>query len=233
MSGDRTLSLEVETQSGETVTRHYNADNVTFFTRKKPELTDLAFSITLGLSIVLTVSLFLVVEWWQALIVGFVTWVILLYLLARDEGITIGTLTETHYLGVNEADEVEEEFKRAARNLLSVSNTHETAYYDFIYTHHFVPDNIVSIERSRGETIDLPAIIALGGIFFGMIGGWLTVDIKVGGIILVGFWVVAWFAEPIEGPDTLRIELQDGDSHVFKMTSNDATDLIGQFQASR
>lgn len=231
MSGDRTLSLEIQTQSGDTVTRHYNADNVTYFTRKKPELTDLAYSITLGLSVVLTIALFLVVEWWQALIAGFVAWVILLYLLARDEGIAIGTLTETHYFGVNEAEALEDEFKRAARNLLSVSNTHETTYYDFIYTHHFVPDNIVSIERSRGETFDLPAIIALGGVIFGLIGAWL--DVKVGGLVLVGFWVVAWFAEPIERPDTLKMELQDGDLHIFKMTSNDATALISQFQSSR
>lgn len=232
MPEDRTLTVQVEAQNGGTTTRYYNADNIAYFTSKETDPTELAMAISLGVPIGLAVLLLLVAAWWQALLVGIVAFVLLILWMMEGEGVTIGTLTETHDFDVDEAEELEDEFKRATQNLLTVSDTHETAYNEFTYTHHFVPDNIVSIQRSRGETIDeFPLVFYLLGLFLGILAA--SQNVIVGGLLLLGLWAVGWIVDPIKQPDTVTLDLQNGDSHEFRLTSSDARNLVNQFQSSR
>lgn len=153
MAGDRTLDVRTERDpfEGSTTTKHFNVDNVAFFKAVDVDVT------TIGKALVATVGLtvfYLLVQADKPLwgitggaVAAYLVWR-WLYLL---DGASIGALTDTTNLATRDLDAIESTFTDQSKELISISGECPGILRHFTYRHHFVPDNVVSIQHVRND----------------------------------------------------------------------------------
>lgn len=153
MTEDRTLGIRTgrDWLGGSTTTKHFNVDNVAFFKAVDIDITTVGWALIIGSALaVFSVFVRADLPLWGVIVgsaVGILTW----WWLYSLDGAAIGALTETTSLATKDLDSIEATFTDRSMELISIAGQHTDILRNFTYRHHFVPDNVVSIEHVRND----------------------------------------------------------------------------------
>jgi hypothetical protein len=152
MSGDRTLDVRTERDpfEGSTTTKHFNVDNVAFFKAVDVNVTTIGKALVAAVGLTVFYLLNADKPLWGIIggaVAAYLVWR-WLYLL---DGASIGALTDNTNLATKDLDAIESTFTEQSKELISIAGERPGVLRHFTYRHHFVPDNVVSIEHVRND----------------------------------------------------------------------------------
>lgn len=226
---ERTIRARVK-DGYKSAIHHFNVDNIAYIEITDVELTSLAMALIFGVSLSVFVVLLTQTSWLVGLILAGIVGVAIAALISELDSVSLGTLTQKHKLKGGQPSRIEKKFLDRSKQVLSIEGSTKSPYNTFTFRYHFVPDNIVSIQYISGRSYPVPLILAgFGILMFFLVQSWF--DSILSGTILLGvFLVAAHHAEPYEKLDKIRIELQSDEDIEFQMPTEDAKELVEEFQ---
>lgn len=153
MAEDRTLDIRVNTDlfGGSTRTKHFNVDNVAFFRAIDIEITAVGWALVGGVGLSVFGILAKADHFSWGIIAGAIAAGMTWWWLYSLDGADIGALTETTKLATRDLDNIERSFAERSTELISIIGERPGVLRNHTYRHHFVPDNIVSIEHVHND----------------------------------------------------------------------------------
>jgi len=241
MSDERTITVSQDSGSGREATRHYNVDNLAYLEVEGGE-TKSVLSLLLGVILLLLGGLGAVlalVNGGMSSGIGLFGLIFLLGLLliayyySDSDEIELGTTTRREQLEVHDASSLESEFVERTSDTITIEGTDDKLLSSTTYRYHFVPDNIISIERQQSN-VTLPEWAVIGGTFFIPLilvyffsanpGKDAGITAAVCGVVAVVLFI--GFANKDDG---ILIESQSGDRRSFVMSPDDARSVLSTF----
>lgn len=249
MSSPRTLSVQVESVDESGSIHHFNVDNLTYLQVIEGELTVLGTMTLFGIPAAIALILFMVSEWYIAIIVAFGAWYVLFSVLEPENEVRIGTVNGSHDLRGYAGSEtetnldvetydlslLEERFVEKCPEVLTVEKGAESEidevmfYNDFDYRYYFVPNNVVSMEHEDVSMIPLPWIF-YGLAVVSLLVGFLWVGLAEGVLFGTIFGIAGYYSKHYFRPPEITINFQGGEERAFSLDLDDAEDLILDFR---
>lgn len=238
MSESRTISVEIDDGSGRRTTRHYNVDNVAYLqlqggeTRSKAPLIGGVIVALLGvvLGVLSAFDTYITIS---LLLVALGALLMLYYYAGGGGGVALGTTTGEERLEVDDTGSLESQFLDRAADTITISGSNGGSISSQEYRYHFVPDNIVSVERQQTDLTpkEWAAVVGVTAVP-------LAIAFIVGNdpgsqlpLIAAAFGVVSalLYAGFSRKDDGVVVELQSGTSRSFVMGPEDARSVLSEF----
>jgi hypothetical protein len=173
MDRDRSLTVRIASDSSGQENRHYNVDNVSYLKVIESSITTLGWVLIVGVALV-TLALFALAD--QPAIGVVVAAVLgggLLWWISEQNGAILGTIAGTKQAIAGDLVQVEETFENRNHELISVSGSESTSLKRYDYRYHFVPDNVVSVQRGS-YSVSLRRLVAVAvglGLVYTVVSG--------------------------------------------------------------
>lgn len=224
MNDTRTIAIGTKDEG----IRHFNVDNVAYLRVMEVEPTTLSVALYMGIPLIMGAITFVMASLVLAGVVAVILFFIITAVLSVVDSTEIGTLNDSYELDMDAVTDLEDQFRHASQELLTVEGTRKDAYNIYEYRYHLVPDNIVSISYKDGGTIPVPYIFYGLALFFGApVASTESSIIGITGFIV--FLAAGVVSSAYRRPDKIIVDFQNNESKAFRMSQTDRRRLLNEF----
>jgi len=219
-------------------THHVNADNVALVSRTNEKIRLQGFLAVAAVGILAAVAVWWAVPAWLAILggVGSAAW--LLFGLLGGDGAVVRTTACRYPVTETEVDDVIDRFSERVGDPLVLRGTASEYLTRTEYTHHIVPDGIVSLQAGRSLW---PILRGLAVAAVGLAGLWVRGDFTVPGppalgtvvtVVLIGAvaWGIVEVVRELLSAD-LRATFEDGATEAYPLSAADGESFIDRYLA--
>lgn len=243
MGDERTISIEVEEGRGRRTTRHFNVDNVAYLDVEGREAKSKA-SLLVGIVVLvlsLGVSTVFVVADGASLsglflpsLIGAVGVLLIAYhFVDENDGIELGTVTGNTRIDLEDPTDLETQFVERSLNTITMTGTEDRLLSSISYRYHFVPDNIVSVQRQQTAVTLTEWAIILGvtvpPLAFAYVATMKPLRNTMIALVPCGILGALLYFGFSRKDDGVVIELRSGETRSFVMSSDDARSVLNEF----
>lgn len=243
MTEERTISITVDDGSSREVTRHYNVDNIAYLDVEGGEpssILPLVFGIVCGaIGIAVTVVVIGSSGGTSQLLPGVLfialSGLLLLYHFVDDDEVQIGTVTGEERLKARDTNKLQQQFLERSKNVITIEGEDSSLLSSTSYRYHFVPENIVRVERQQAAVTwrEWAVIIGIVVIPVAIVNTWTMnpgSDIPIT-LAATGIVAVLVYLGVSQKDDGISIQVQSGDDRGFVMSAADARAVLSEFGA--
>lgn len=239
MSDSSTISIDIK-RGDDVSTKHYSIDGIAYFKSTESSLRVIAY-LVIGLPILAGLALTVLMKNPVALVLGVVVAGVLWWILRDPHSIEIGTTTTIDQLKTSDSQTIENSFLEYIKDPITVQGSVDTRFHSYDYRYHFLPRNIVSVERTHNKPglVRKLAFAILGLYVLGTPTAMLYMSLTnrygpnillsiLGFIIAVVIMVVSYYFL-FSTSEVMEIDLQGGETVEFVMSPTDIERVEQEF----
>lgn len=226
-------TLELDIKGNVSSNRHYNIDSITHLCSVENEMNPLGW-ILIALPTIVSLGFIPLIDY-RIIFVGFFVSFIAFAKIHSSDTVELGTLNETDNFSLSNAKTIEDTFKGKVSEKITVSGRKRDTTNTMEYTYHFVPENIVSMEKVE-DSVSLLLFIAFLAAFVVLLYSIMiavsTSSGYIGWVIIVSFIALLVIGYVISKSKNYRllISLQNGEKIKFSMHETDIDRTISRFK---